>query len=277
MLRWTPAPRAPRRRGRPVPARAVPRHRCSRPHRVGDPASARAFARPYRDVAERLAPLGAAGPPAPRRPSRRSTCTSTPRAGSPSAASSAPWTSRGGPRTPTTGSCCPTRASTPRRPTSSPTGWREMELNPAPILLVHRGPSRVRALVHDVLAAAAGPRVHRPRRAAQPVLGDPRSAGCWPSSREHLAGCPPADRRRAPPLRGLPAAAASSDPGTSADRGLAMLVDQDDTPLFLGAIHRTLAQTALADVETAADGSGRVRAGQRGGGDGGARPDHAGA
>ena len=29
-----------------------------------------------------------------------------------------------------------------------------MGLNPAPILLVHRGPSRVRALVHGVMAAA---------------------------------------------------------------------------------------------------------------------------
>ncbi len=43
-------------------------------------------------------------------------------------------------------------------------------------------------------------------------------------------------------------------PGTSADAGLAMLVDQDDSPLFLGAIHRTLAHTRLADVEAAAEG-----------------------
>ena len=46
-------------------------------------------------------------------------------------------------------------------------------------------------------------------------------------------------------------------PGTAADRGLAMLVDQDDTPLFLGAIHRTLARTSLEDL--AAENSRAVR------------------
>ena len=37
-------------------------------------------------------------------------------------------------------------------------------------------------------------------------------------------------------------------PGTAWDRGLAMLVDQDDTPLFLGAIHRVLRGVPLADL-----------------------------
>ena len=38
------------------------------------------------------------------------------------------------------------------------------------------------------------------------------------------------------------------NPGTAWDRGLAMLVDQDDTPLFLGAIHRILPRTTLEEV-----------------------------
>ena len=39
-----------------------------------------------------------------------------------------------------------------------------------------------------------------------------------------------------------------ANPGTPWDRGLAMLVDQDDTPLFLGAIHRTLPGTTLDEL-----------------------------
>jgi uncharacterized protein (DUF1015 family) len=45
-------------------------------------------------------------------------------------------------------------------------------------------------------------------------------------------------------------------PGTAWDAGLAMLVDQDDTPLFLGAIHRTLPGSSLADLVTTARAAG---------------------
>ena len=41
-------------------------------------------------------------------------------------------------------------------------------------------------------------------------------------------------------------------PGGPHDLGLAMLVDQDDTPLFMGAIHRVLAGTTLEDSRLAA-------------------------
>ena len=40
-------------------------------------------------------------------------------------------------------------------------------------------------------------------------------------------------------------------PGTAWDTGLAMIVDQLDTPLFLGAIHRTLPGTTLAALSEA--------------------------
>jgi hypothetical protein len=40
-------------------------------------------------------------------------------------------------------------------------------------------------------------------------------------------------------------------PGTAWDRGLAMLVDQDDTPLILGAIHRVLTGLSIAEVADA--------------------------
>ena len=45
-------------------------------------------------------------------------------------------------------------------------------------------------------------------------------------------------------------------PGPATDAGLAMLVDQDDTPLFLGAIHRVLGRTTLAALQDAAERAG---------------------
>jgi uncharacterized protein (DUF1015 family) len=43
------------------------------------------------------------------------------------------------------------------------------------------------------------------------------------------------------------------NPGGPNDRGLAMLVDQEDTPLFLGPIHRILTGVALDDLAAAAE------------------------
>ena len=48
-------------------------------------------------------------------------------------------------------------------------------------------------------------------------------------------------------------------PGTAWDRGLAMLVDQDDTPLFLGAIHRTLPGPTLDDARRRGRAAGAER------------------
>jgi uncharacterized protein (DUF1015 family) len=45
-------------------------------------------------------------------------------------------------------------------------------------------------------------------------------------------------------------------PGTAWDGGLAMLVDQRDTPLFLGAIHRTLRGTTLDELVDASRAAG---------------------
>ena len=42
------------------------------------------------------------------------------------------------------------------------------------------------------------------------------------------------------------------------DRGLAMLVDQEDTPLFLGPIHRILTGVGLEDLAAAAELVGAV-------------------
>jgi uncharacterized protein (DUF1015 family) len=51
-------------------------------------------------------------------------------------------------------------------------------------------------------------------------------------------------------------------PGTPWDRGLAMIVDQGDTPLFVGAIHRVLHGVRLEDLRAAAQGIGLNLQGQ---------------
>src|SRR5699024_7530790 len=47
-------------------------------------------------------------------------------------------------------------------------------------------------------------------------------------------------------------------PGTAWDRGLTMVVDEDDTPFFLGAIHRTLVGTTLEDLAGSVTAAGAV-------------------
>ena len=221
------------------------------PHRVGDPASARAFARPYQDVPKRLA-----------RWERQGNLT---RDAEP-ALYLHEYTSGGLTVRGLVGALDVSRRSSdphdrvvlPHEGVHDAQAQElagrmgEMELNPAPILLVHRGPSRVRALVHDVMALPPTQEFHdRARRHNRLwAIRDPRLLA---DLGEHLSSARPlvADghHRYAAYLR-----LQDQRPGTSADTGLAMLVDQDDSPLFLGAIHRTLTQTRLADIEKAAEG-----------------------
>ena len=201
---------------------------------------------------------------APRRRARRSTCTSTPPAGSRSAASSAPSTSRTGPPAATTGRSSRTRASTPSRSPSSPTGWPRWQLNPAPILLVHRGPARSARVCTRLLAGPPDSRYtdradqrHRIWAIPDPEAHRRRSTRPWSTSAR-------ADRRRPPPVRRLPPAPGSSTPAARRTAALAMLVDQADTPLFLGAIHRVLAGLdARRPRAAAAARGGRLRAASR--------------
>ena len=128
---------------------------------------------------------------------------------------------------------------------------REMEMNPAPILLVHRGPDAVRAVLREVAATPPARELHDRSSHVQRV---------WPIRDEALL------QRLARGLAGTHALLADGHhryaaylalqgeaPGTAWDRGLAMLVDQDDTPLHLGAIHRVLERTSLADLLAAVD------------------------
>jgi hypothetical protein len=133
---------------------------------------------------------------------------------------------------------------------------RQMQLNPAPILLVHRGPAVVRDTLRTVVAGdperAFTDRAEQRHRLWS--IRDPDLVGLvtggLQSSRVVIAD---GHHRYAAYLRMQQQA-----PGTATDRGLAMLVDQDDTPLFLGAIHRFLAGVPFDALATAASGAGDV-------------------
>jgi uncharacterized protein (DUF1015 family) len=221
------------------------------PKRVGDPASARAFARPYRDVTSRL-----------KRWERQGHITRDPE---PSLYlheyTSGGLTVRG-----LVGALDVSRRSADAadrvvlphegvhesQASELAARMAEMKLNPAPILLVHRGPAPVRALVHDVMSTPPD-RDFRDRAERHNRLWSIRDPEVVAQLGEHLA---PARPLVADGHHRLAAYVSLQErkPGTGADRGLAMLVDQDDTPLFLGAVHRTLADTKLRDLRAAVEG-----------------------
>lgn len=221
------------------------------PHRVGDPASARAFARPYRDVAARLRRWERQGhisrDPEPALYLHEYTAGGLTVRGLVGALDVSRRAARPEDRV-----VLPHEGVHDAQTAELATRMAEMEVNPAPILLVHRGPARVRAIVHQVVASPADrefvDRAERHNRIW--TIRDPDLLG---DLGEQLAASRPliADghHRYAAYLR-----LQESRPGTTADRGLAMLVDQDDTPLFLGAIHRTLPDTRLSQLRDAADG-----------------------
>ena len=219
--------------------------------RIGDPASARAFSRPYATVTERLRKWEGQG--------------HLTRADDPALYvheyTADGFTVRGlvgaldvSRRTsdPEQRVVLPHEAIEPQQSAELAHRMEQMQLNPAPILLVHRGPAAVRAVVHDVVGEA--PLVEFTDRAERWnrvwAVREPERlatlADGLAGSRALLAD----GHHRYSAYLQLQA----SQPGTAADRGLAMLVDQDDTPLFLGAIHRTVSRTSLADLAGAAGG-----------------------
>jgi hypothetical protein len=126
----------------------------------------------------------------------------------------------------------------------------EMALNPAPILLVHRGPDRVRELLREIAACPPTRAFLDQSRTSHQVwsLHQPDTLRLLA---EGLADASPviADgHHRYAAYLGLQ----ERFPGTAWDRGLTMLVDQDDTPLHLGAIHRVVPRMRLDALESAA-------------------------
>ncbi|SFC99791.1 Uncharacterized conserved protein, DUF1015 family [Nocardioides terrae] len=119
----------------------------------------------------------------------------------------------------------------------------EMRLNPAPILLVHRGSPALRRLLGDISAAPptrqfedAGGQRHR----LWAVRAPEELAAIQDEIAPSRALIADGHHRYAAYLR-----MQAESPGTDADSGLAMLVDHVDTPLQLHAIHRALAGVRL--------------------------------
>jgi len=221
--------------------------------RVGDPASARALARPYRDVAARLEQWIAQG---------RATTDAAPAiylheytvagltirglvgalgvsARAHAMDERAVW---------------PHEAIHPEQAGELADRMFQMGLNPAPILLVHHGDPALRRLVSGVCGAEPDWR-YLDRAGQRQRIWAIRSPNVLDRIGELLASsrCLLADghHRYAAYLR-----LQEAHPGTSWDAGLAMIVDQDDTPLFLGAIHRTLPGTTLDALTEAARAAG---------------------
>jgi uncharacterized protein (DUF1015 family) len=130
----------------------------------------------------------------------------------------------------------------------------EMQTNPAPILLVHTGPAAVRELMDRVQQCP-------PLREFTDRAGQHHRVWAIRDSvqLEQLAGAlAPAQaliadghHRYAAYLR-----MQQHDPRPATAAGLAMLVDQDDTPLYLGPIHRVLGQVSLDAMRAAAEAAG---------------------
>lgn len=219
------------------------------PSRVGDPASARAFARPYRAVAARLLEWEAAG---------RVARTDQP------ALFLHEYTAGGLTIRGLVGALAIDRRASglddravwphegihPAQVDELATRMFEMGMNPAPILLVHEGPADVRSMLRDIAKRTPDHEYLDRTEQKQRIwaITDPGEiATINRSLRDSAALIADGHHRYAAYLQ-----LQEAHPGSAWDRGLAMLVDQTDTPLFLGAIHRTLSGVSLADVTQAA-------------------------
>ena len=219
------------------------------PSRISDPASARAFARPYKGVAARLERWQQRG---------LMTHDDTP------ALYLHEYTGSGmvvrglvgaldvsrRATSPAQRAVLPHEGIYPAQADDLADRMAQMELNPAPILLVQRSPEQLRTLLASVRQQGAEHRFSDRSGHAHRLwaIRDAEQletiAGLLAPTNALIAD---GHHRYAAYLRLQQRA-----PGSACDRGLAMLVDHGDTPLFLGAIHRVLLGTSLRDVADAA-------------------------
>ncbi|MFC6154601.1 DUF1015 family protein [Nocardioides yefusunii] len=125
----------------------------------------------------------------------------------------------------------------------------EMGVNPAPILLVHHGTQALRQML-DTVSSRAPQHEYEDRSGQLNRLWRIEDAEEIAVVTHQLSATQlmiaDGHHRYAAYLR-----LQEQNPGTPWDRGLVMVVDQDDTPFFLGAIHRTfpgVTLTALSDA-----------------------------
>ncbi len=223
------------------------------PNRVGDPASARALARPYRDVAARLTTWieqgRAIADTAPALYVHEYTAGGLTVRGLVGALGLANRSAARADR-----AVWPHEAIHPEQAGELADRMHQMDLNPAPILLVHHGEPELRELIATVTRSRPDWR-YLDRTGQRQRIWAIREAdlltriGALLSETRSLVA--DGHHRYAAYLR-----LQQEHPGTAWDAGLAMLVDQHDTPLFLGAIHRTLTGTTLDTLVEAARAAG---------------------
>ena len=221
--------------------------------RVGDPSSARAFARPYRAVAERLEEWVRRGhvrhdalPAIYLHEYTSDGMTVRALVGALDLSSRA--TARDD------RALLPHEGIRVRQADELAERMHEMRMNPAPIMLVHRGPAPVRDLVRRLLLRAPD-HAYTDRGLQQHRIWAVTDVEDLAVIDEGMAGSTlliaDGHHRYAAYLR-----LQEREPGTPWDRGLAMVVDQEDTPLHLGAIHRVLPGLTLPRFEAAAVAAG---------------------
>jgi uncharacterized protein (DUF1015 family) len=216
--------------------------------RISDPASARTLARPYRDVQDRLRSWERRGflvhDPEPALYLHEYTASGITVRGLVGAVDVSHRASRLDQR-----AILPHEGIYPAQADDLADRMEEMGINPAPILLVQRSPAPLRELLLTVRTAPAEQLVDRAGQIQRWwTLRDPEVLArigdlLGPTTALIADG----HHRYAAYLK-----LQARDPGAPTDRGLAMLVDHDDTPLFLGAIHRLLVGSSIRDVADAA-------------------------
>jgi len=222
------------------------------PRRVGDPASARAFARPYRGVPQRLEAWRKRGHAV-----RDREAAVYLHEYSDSGLTVRGWVgcldlSRVA-QTAEERQVFPHEGVHPKQVTELANRMSTMRTNPAPILLVHRGPASLREVSRKV-------RTDAPEREYVDHAGQEHRI--WPVRDEHLLAAIDSE------LAGARLIVADGhhryaayvslndrEPGETSC-GLAMVIDHDETPLFLGAIHRLFHSTRLDDLVAAARAAG---------------------
>ncbi|NYI47191.1 uncharacterized protein (DUF1015 family) [Nocardioides aromaticivorans] len=241
------------------PLRLVPfRGLMLSPARVGNPTTGRAFARPYKDVSARLLRWQARGyvrqDAVPALYLHEYTSAGMTVRGLVGALDVSRRATRAEDR-----AVLPHEGIHPAQADDLADRMAEMELNPAPILLVHRGTDQLRSVLAEVIRGEPqhtftdrGEQQHR----IWAIRDEATLAAIAAELADSRALIADGHHRYAAYLRLQRRQATSTDEPAATDFGLAMLVDQGTTPLFLGPIHRTLHGTSLDDLRDATQSVG---------------------
>ena len=222
------------------------------PSRIGAHVSARAFARPYRDVAVRFAGWQRRGQVShdatPALYLHEFTASGMTIRGLVGLLDLTRMTDDR-----SMGAVFPHEGVHPAQATDLADRMAEMALNPAPILLTHRAPAPLRTLLAGTRRRPADHQFTD--RSGQYhriwAIRDARSLDRIAALLEDAHAVIADGHHRFAAYEQLRTGHVELAPAT--DTGLAMLVDQDDTPLYLGAIHRVLLGVGFEDLAPLGD------------------------